>query len=119
MSATDRLPSRARRRFLSSTALGGLGLLMGAEFVQSIAASGAARAWTTQPMDVATHKLYADRCRLAPDGYHEQLAAEERTRLAGTMSEAQIDAALAALRCPICGCPVVAEALPAEAKKAG
>jgi len=104
MSETDRLPSTARRRFLSSTALGGLGLLVGAR---------AARAWTEQPMDVATHKLYADRCRLANDGYHEQLAAAERARLSGTMTAAQIEAALAQLRCPICGCPVVASALPA------
>ena len=108
MSETDRLPSKARRRFLSSTALGGLGLLAGAQ---------AARAWTQQPMDVATHKLYADRCRLASDGYHEQLAIEERTRLTGTMSEDQIASAVAALRCPICGCPVVALATPAA--KAG
>lgn len=108
MSETDRLPSKARRRFLSSTALGGLGLLVGAQ---------AARAWTQQPMDVATHKLYADRCRLASDGYHEQLAIEERTRLAGTMSEDQLTSALAALRCPICGCPVVALTTPAA--KAG
>lgn len=108
MRETDRLPSKARRRFLNSTALGGLGLLMGAQ---------AARAFTEQPMNAATHKLYADRCRLANDGYHEQLAAEERARLAATLSEAQIDAALAALRCPICGCPVIAAATPST--KAG
>ena len=108
MRETDRLPSKARRRFLSSTALGGLGLFVGAQ---------TARAWTEQPMDVATHKLYADRCRLANDGYHEQLATEERARLAATMSEAQIETALAALRCPICGCPIVAMAMPAD--KAG
>ena len=110
MSETDRLPSKARRRFLSSTALGGLGLLAGAQ---------AARAWTEQPMDVATHKLYADRCRLANDGYHEKLAAEERSRLAATLSEAQIETALAALRCPICGCPLVAAAPAASTAKAG
>ena len=108
MRETDRLPSKARRRFLSSTALGGLGLFVGPQ---------AARAWTEQPMDVATHKLYADRCRLANDGYHEQLAAEERARLAATMTEPQIETALAALRCPICGCPIVAMATPAA--KAG
>lgn len=108
MRETDRLPSTARRRFLSSTALGGLGLLLGAP---------AARAFTEQPMNAATHKLYADRCRLATDGYHEQLAAEERTRLGTTLSEAQIDAALAALRCPVCGCPVVTAAMPSA--KAG
>jgi len=108
MSETDRLPSKARRRFLSSTALGGLGLLMGAS---------AAQAFTEQPMNAATHKLYADRCKLATDGYHEQLAAEERARLAPTLSEAQIETALAALRCPICGCPIVTAALPAP--KAG
>ncbi|HEV2675446.1 MAG TPA: hypothetical protein VGV37_12960 [Aliidongia sp.] len=111
MSPSDRLPSLARRRFLRSTALGGLGLFVGTE---------AARAWTEQPMDVATHRLYADRCRLAGDGYHEQLAAEERTRLAGTMSADRIASALAAYRCPICGCPVVGSTTPvASAAKAG
>jgi len=108
MSETDRLPSKARRRFLSSTALGGLGLLMGTQ---------AARAFTEQPMNAATHKLYADRCKLATDGYHEQLAAEARARLGTTLSEAQIETALAALRCPICGCPIVTAAMPAP--KAG
>jgi hypothetical protein len=103
MRETDRLPSKARRRFLSSTALGGLGLLVGAPMAQAL---------TQQPMNAATHKLYADRCRLANDGYHEALAVEERTRLAATLSPAEIDAALAALRCPICGCPVVASATP-------
>jgi len=107
MRDSDRLPSRARRRFLSSTALGGLGLLAGAQ---------AAWAFTEQPMNAATHKLYADRCRLANDGYHEQLAAAERTRLGATMSEAQIETALAALRCPICGCPLVAAAATPVAK---
>ena len=108
MSETDRLPSKARRRFLSSTALGGLGLLIGAP---------AARAFTEQPMNAATHKLYTDRCKLATDGYHEQLAAEARARLGTTLSEAQIETALAALRCPICGCPIVTAAMPAP--KAG
>jgi hypothetical protein len=103
MRDSDRLPSGARRRFLSSTALGGFGLLAGAR---------AAWAFTEQPMNAATHKLYADRCRLANDGYHEQLAAAERTRLGATLSEPQIDAALAALRCPICGCPLVATTSP-------
>jgi hypothetical protein len=101
MQESDRLPSRARRRFLGSTALGGFCLLAGAR---------TAWAFTEQPMNAATHKLYADRCRLADDGYHEQLAAAQRTRLGTTMSAAQIDAALAALRCPICGCPLVAAA---------
>ena len=117
MSETDRVASTTRRRFLSSTALGGLSLLGGVGLFLS---ARTARAWTEQPMDVATHKLYADRCRLATDGYHEQLAAEERTKLAGTMSDAQITAALAAMRCPICGCPVVASApVATTAGKAG
>jgi hypothetical protein len=106
MRESDRLPSKARRRFLSSTALGGAGLLFGAT---------AARAFSEQPMNAATHKLYADRCRLANDGYHEQLAAAERARLGAGLSEAQVEVALAALRCPICGCPVVA-AVPSTAK---
>jgi len=108
MRETDRLPSKARRRFLSSTALGGLGLLLGAE---------TARAFTQQPMNAATHKLYADRCKLANDGYHEALLTEQRTKLGATMGEAQLEQALAALRCPICGCPLVASADPAA--KAG
>jgi len=110
MRNSDRLPSRARRRFLGSTALGGLGLL---------AAAQAAWAFTEQPMNAATHKLYADRCRLANDGYHEQLAAAERTRLGTSLSEAQIETALAALRCPICGCPLVTAATAPAAAKAG
>jgi hypothetical protein len=72
MSETDRLPSRARRRFLSSTALGGLGCSIG-----RVGGAGLDRAADER----ATHKLYADRCKLASDGYHEQLAAEERARL--------------------------------------
>jgi hypothetical protein len=109
MQESDRLPSGGRRRFLSSTALGGLGLLAGVR---------AAWAFTEQPMNAATHKLYADRCRLADDGYHAQLAAAERTRFGTTLSAAQRDAALAALRCPICGCPLIAAAA-APAPKAG
>jgi len=109
MRESNRLPSGARRRFLRSTALGGLGLLTGAR---------AARAFTEQPMNAATHKLYADRCRLANDGYHAQLAAAERARLGATMSPAQLETALAALRCPICGCPLVTVAME-PAGKAG
>jgi hypothetical protein len=107
MRETDRLPSEARRRFLSSTALGGLGLLVGV---------GTARAFTEQPMNAATHKLYADRCKLANDGYHEELLADERKRLGPTMSGQQLEQALAALRCPICGCPLVASAADPAAK---
>jgi hypothetical protein len=97
-----------RRRFLATTALGGLGVL----------AARTAAAFTEQKMPAALHKELADRCSGVADPYHERLAAEAAAGLKGTMSDAEIQKAIAAIRCPICGCAVVASVPPAgtEAK---
>ena len=97
---------RARRRFLASTALAGLGLVVGAR---------AARAFTEQPMNVAVHKAYLNACTGAADPYHAQLVQQAEAELKGQMSEAEIQKAIAAMRCPICGCSIVASATGAKA----
>jgi hypothetical protein len=94
---------QTRRRFLVTTALGGLGL------------AGTARAFTPQPMTAETHRANANACSGATDPYHRQLAEEIAAKLGGSMSQADIDHAIAAARCPICGCGLVGvEAAKAE-----
>jgi hypothetical protein len=97
---------RARRRFLGSTALAGIGILLG---------SRAARAFTQQKMDPAVHKAYLNGCTNAADPYHAGLVQQAEAEMKGRMSDAQIQAAIAAMRCPICGCALVAAA-PAAAE---
>ena len=96
------MSSLSRRRFLSSTALGGLGA--GA----ALLAGKPAAAFTEKPMDAETHKLYASACG-GPEAkaYHQQLLAETKAQFPGGVSDAQIEAAMAALTCPICGCRLV------------
>jgi hypothetical protein len=93
------MSSLSRRRFLSTTALAGAGagalLLAGKE----------AAAFTVKPMDAETHKLYANACGGADaQAYHHQLLVEAKAKLAGSASDAEIEAAMTALSCPICGC---------------
>jgi len=91
-----------RRRFLTSTAMAGAG-------VGAVALSkGPAAAFEIRPMDAKTHEAYLNACG-SPEqrAYHQQLLAETKTKLAGTMSEADIDAAVAQLTCPICFCHLV------------
>jgi len=94
--------SFSRRHFLSTTSLAAAGagavLLTGKK----------AAAFTQKPMDAETHKLYANACG-GPDatGYHQELLAEAKAKLPSTISEAEIEAAMAALTCPICGCRLV------------
>jgi len=91
--------SVSRRRFLSSTALGGFGA--GA----ALLAGKSAAAFTEKPMDAETHKLYANACG-GPDAkaYHQQLLVEAKAQLPSRTTDAQIEAAIATLTCPICGC---------------
>ncbi len=93
------MSSVSRRRFLSSTALGGLGA--GAVLL----AGKSAAAFTEKPMDAETHKLYANACG-GPDAkaYHQQLLVEAKAQLPSGTTDSQIEAAMAALTCPICGC---------------
>ena len=90
----------SRRRFLSTSALAGMGA--GALL---LAGRQARAALKLSPMDAETHEAYRNACG-GPEvrAYHEQLLAEARAQLAGTMSAKELDAALAALTCPICGC---------------
>ncbi|MGH7124429.1 MAG: hypothetical protein ACREFI_08665 [Stellaceae bacterium] len=92
----------SRRRFLSTTALTGLGA--GA----ALLAGKPAAAFTEKPMDAETHKLYANACG-GPEAktYHQQLLVEAKAQLPSGISDAEIEAALAALTCPICGCKLV------------
>jgi len=92
--------SVSRRRFLASSALAGAGA--GALLLPGRPANAALK---LTPMDAETHASYKNACG-GPEvrAYHEQLLEEARAKLAGTMSEKDLDAALLALTCPICGC---------------
>jgi hypothetical protein len=49
--------------------------------------------------------LYANRCSAKGNSYHEQLVADLMTKLQGH-PQTEIETALAALTCPICGCHI-------------
>jgi hypothetical protein len=91
----------SRRGFLTTSALVGTGV--GA----LLASARSAAAFKQQPMDAETHALYLSACGGADiKAYHARLLTEAKTKLAGTMSEPEIEAAIAQLTCPICGCPL-------------
>jgi len=96
------MSSVSRRRFLSTTALSGLGA--GA----ALLAGRSAAAFTEKPMDAETHKLFANACGGAgATAYHQELLAEAKARLPTGIGDTEIEAAMAALTCPICGCRLV------------
>jgi hypothetical protein len=96
------MPRMSRRSFFRSTALAGAGL--SALLIKDRPAT----AFEFKPMDAKTAEEYANACGTPEQrAYHQQLLAEARTKLAGTMSAAELDAALAQLTCPICGCHLV------------
>jgi hypothetical protein len=101
---------RRRRRFLTSTALTGLGL------VSVVRAAGA---FTGRKMTAEEHKAYLNACTGAADPYHAQLVEAAAADLKDRMSAAEIEQAVAAMRCPICGCALVAVAPQGGAAKAG
>jgi hypothetical protein len=92
---------RTRRRFLGTSALAGIGILLG---------SRAAHAFTQQKMDSAVHKAYLNGCTNAADPYHAGLVRQAEAQMKGRMSDADIQTAIAAMRCPLCGCALVAAA---------
>jgi hypothetical protein len=93
------MSSVSRRRSLSITGLAGLGA--GAALLSGKRAS----AFTQKPMDAETHKLYANACGgLEAKAYHQELLAEVKAQMPSGISDAEIEAAIAALTCPICGC---------------
>ena len=90
----------SRRRLLTTTTLGGVGAVLG------IAAARPARALSIQPMDAEGKALYLTTCSSRDGTYHRELVAEAKKRLEGRASEAEIEAAIAAMTCPVCGCPI-------------
>ena len=90
----------SRSRFLTSSALAGIGA--GAVLLPGRPAKAALK---LSPMDAETHAAYRNACG-GPEvrAYHDQLLAEARAKLAGSMSAQELDQALAVLTCPICGC---------------
>ena len=91
-----------RRAFFQSTALAGAGL------AALLVRGRRAEAFVVKPMDANTGLEFANVCG-SPEqrAYHKQLLAEAEARLAGSMTQDQIEAALARLTCPICGCRLI------------
>jgi hypothetical protein len=89
-----------RRGFLASTALtGGLAAL---------AAPRGAAAFSTTKGSVEAQQLYLQRCNAADGTYHHQLVADIKAQLQGQATDQQIETAIAAAVCPVCGCPIAA-----------
>jgi hypothetical protein len=87
----------SRRGFLmSATAIGGAALLL--------LAARRAFALSFEEADAQAAKLYAGHCS-ANNAYHAELVADLTAKLHGH-SQTEIESALAAARCPICGCPI-------------
>jgi hypothetical protein len=87
----------SRRRFLmSATFIGGAGL--------AVFAASRAFAFSLEQSNAETQALYLGHCS-ANNQYHAELVAELTAKLKGH-SPTEIEAALVAFRCPICGCPI-------------
>ena len=87
----------SRRRFLmSATFIGGAGLAM--------FAAPRAFALSLEQANADAQSLYFGHCS-ANNQYHAELVAELTAKLQGH-TQAEIEAALVAARCPICGCPI-------------
>ena len=91
-----------RRQLLSTTILACTGA------AALIASTRLARALSVEPMNSETQRVYLSACGTRDGSYHRQLIAEVRDKLQNTVTEAQIEAAIARMSCPICGCPITA-----------
>ena len=91
-----------RRRLLSTTilAFGGAAAL--------VVGTRTAGALSIETMNPETRRLYLSACSARDGDYHRQLVAEVRETLQNRASEAEIEAAIAAATCPVCGCPISA-----------
>jgi hypothetical protein len=91
-----------RRHLLSTTflACGGVAALL--------AGIRPTRALSLETMNPETRRLYLGACSARDGAYHRQLVAEVRRTLQNRASEAEIEAAIAAATCPVCGCPITA-----------
>lgn len=87
----------SRRQFLmSATVIGGAGLIL--------FAAPRAFAFSIEEGSAEAVSLYRGHCS-ANNQYHAELVAEVTAKLQGR-SQADIEAAINAFRCPICGCPI-------------
>jgi hypothetical protein len=90
-----------RRRLLSTTAFAGFG-------AAAAASTRAASALSMTAASADEQKLYLQACSAKDGTYHRELVAEVKARLQGQATDQQIEAAIAATTCPICGCPIAA-----------
>jgi len=81
---------------MSATVIGSAGAAM--------LAAARAFAFSIEEGNAEAVSLYAGHCS-ANNQYHAELVAELTAKLKGH-SPAEIEAALVAFRCPICGCPI-------------
>jgi hypothetical protein len=94
--------SMTRRRFLSTSALAGGGTLA------VVLMHRAAWAFSVMPANAEARRLYLEACSTKDGVYHRELVAEVKARLQGSATDEQIEAAIAATTCPVCGCPITA-----------
>jgi hypothetical protein len=98
--------SMTRRRFLSTSALAGA--LAGAGTLAALMMHRTAWAFTVAPANAEAQRLYLEACSTKDGVYHRELVAEVKARLQGSATDEQIEAAIAATSCPVCGCPITA-----------
>jgi hypothetical protein len=89
-------PASRRRFLMSATAVGGAGV--------AVLTASRAFAFSLELGNAEAVSLYAGHCS-ANNQYHAELVAELTAKLKGH-TPAEIEAALVAFRCPICGCPI-------------
>ena len=91
-----------RRQLLSTTILACTGA------ATLLAGTRRAGALSLETMNSETQRVYLSACGSRDGSYHRQLVAEVREKLQNKFTEAQIEAAIAATTCPVCGCPITA-----------
>jgi hypothetical protein len=91
-----------RRQLLSTTILACTGA------AALLAGTRRAGALSLETMNSETQRVYLSACGSRDGSYHRQLVAEVREKLQNKFTEAQIEAAIAATTCPVCGCPIAA-----------
>jgi hypothetical protein len=89
-----------RRRFLGTTALAGLGA------AAWVAAGGRASAFRVDEENVGRTALYLSGCET--QAAHDELAKDILAKLDGHEPPERARAIIQAMKCPICGCPLVA-----------
>ncbi|WP_119459452.1 hypothetical protein [Rhodospirillaceae bacterium SYSU D60014] len=87
-----------RRRFLAGSALAGAG------FLTAAGAPVAARAFSFESANQETHKAYLNACSI--NSVHDELIEEVVSKLGDRLSPEEVEATLASLSCPYCGCPL-------------